>query len=327
MQPPLDPHEKPPESLKALYKRYQKADAVTLEADDSIVCLDALPSESWRRVDRFTTSDVQQALRAFHRGAELRESSVNAFVEAYESKDIPVAVQQQLLSYTFHRDLSIDQHKTNVHFHHDISYPFDRRSFFDYDPSRTDFLTPKDSVTHKQLSLGQFFNRRLRWLTLGGQYDWTAKQYPNERPPTFPAELGDLLQGVFPETRAEAAIVNLYSPGDVLSLHRDVSEFCDRGLISLSIGCDGVFMLGGAHQRPEEPSKCLAIRLRSGDAVYMTGPSRYAWHGVPQIIAHTCPTALQAWPASMAAEDTTYEQWRNWMASKRINLNVRQMYQ
>lgn len=63
------------------------------------------------------------------------------------------------------------------------------------------------------------------------------------------------------------------------------------------------------------------LRIRSGDAIYMTQDSRYAWHGVPKVIKGTCPDYLADWPA----EDGKYEEWRGWMSNKRINLNVRQM--
>lgn len=154
--------------------------------------------------------------------------------------------------------------------------------------------------------------------------------YPDDTPPAFPSDISSLLCGLFPEMIPEAAIVNFYSPGDTLSLHRDVAEGCNRGLISISIGCDGIFILGLDDERKPAvsesdsatSSKILAIRLRSGDAVYMDGESRFAWHGVPQIVPDTCPDWLKDWPAI----DGGYEHWKGWMDNKRINLNVRQMW-
>lgn len=150
-------------------------------------------------------------------------------------------------------------------------------------------------------------------------------------PPPFPSDVGGLLKGVFPDMTAQAAIVNFYSPGDTLSMHRDVSEECDRGLVSISIGCDGIFVIGrnGSPAEESTPSEVLAVRLRSGDAVYMSGESRFAWHGVPQIIPETCPEWLQDWPASSQNldADEAYQQWKGWMRTKRVNLNVRQMWE
>ena len=174
-------------------------------------------------------------------------------------------------------------------------------------------------------------------MTLGGQYDWTAKRYPDAAPPEFPSDIKELLEGVFTDTKPEAAIVNLYSPGDTLSVHRDVAEECGSGLISMSLGCDAIFVVGVEDSsnssadisHSEDPMdkkkiKTLTFRLCSGSAVYMSGEARFAWHGVPQILAGTCPSYLQSWPAGGNEEE--YEAWKGWMAGKRINLNVRQMW-
>jgi DNA alkylation damage repair protein AlkB len=190
-----------------------------------------------------------------------------------------------------------------------------RKSFFHDDPAR--ILDPKDPAIHKPLSIQRVLERKLRWMTLGGQYNWTDKKYPSGPPPSFPEDIATLLRKMFPDTDAQAAIVNVYSPGDTLSVHRDVSEECDTGLISISFGCDGLFIVGH-----DSSDGCEIVRLRSGDAVYMTGRSRFAWHGVPKIISSTCPSWLEDWPA--VASDTLL-QWKGWMSGKRVNLNVRQM--
>lgn len=169
----------------------------------------------------------------------------------------------------------------------------------------------------------------MRWMTLGGQYDWTQKRYPDTAPPEFPLDIKQLLEGIFTDTKAEAAIVNLYSPGDTLSVHRDVAEASTTGLISVSLGCDAVFVIGTS--AAPSPSRnvqetILTVRLRSGSAVYMSGASRFAWHGVPQIVPGTCPAYLKSWPASEDGELNEFEEWRGWMEGKRVNLNVRQMW-
>jgi len=240
----------------------------------------------------------------------------------------PPTVQTELLSRLLHRDLPNPEHKTNLHLHYDVTYPegtdstATTRSFFADDPTR--ILQPKDPQVHKPLSIQNVLEKKLRWVTLGGQYNWTDKVYPPEAPPPFPQDVAKLLKAAFPETDAQAAILNLYSAGDTLSAHRDVSEDCDVGLISVSFGCDGLFLI--SH---DDGNGAEIIRLRSGDAVYMNGTSRFAWHGVPKILPSTCPTWLSDWPA--AGDDAPdalidpYEMWKGWMAGKRINLNVRQM--
>jgi alkylated DNA repair protein alkB homolog 1 len=225
---------------------------------------------------------------------------------------IPPTAQISLLSNLLHRDLINPEHLTNVHFHHKL--PYSPKSFFSHHPDSKLQLEPLDPKTHKPISLYSFLTKKLRWVTLGGQYDWSAKVYPSEKPPPFPPDVAKLLETLFPEMRAEAAIVNFYSPGDVLSMHRDVAEESERGLVSISLGCEALFLVGIDDGEP------LAIRLRSGDAVFMSGPSRFAWHGVPRIIEGTCPEYLEHWPGG------EFEHWRGWMKDKRVNLNVRQMW-
>ena len=257
-----------------------------------------------------------------------------------------------LLQRLLHRDLADERHRTNIHKHFNIPYhlcktrsdqsgttdaerpPACSPSFFNCAPDSTVKFEPLDPAMHKPLTISQFLNRKLRWITLGGQYDWTAKSYPKDKPPDFPADEAALIGAAFPEMRPEAAIVNVYSPGDTLSLHRDVSEESDQGLVSISIGCDGLFVMG-LESTSKEGANCLAMRLRSGDAVYMSGPARYAWHGVPRIVPGSCPIWLRAWPVQREPnaagrdhpnEPSAFEAWRGWMETKRMNLNVRQMH-
>lgn len=242
----------------------------------------------------------------------------------------PPTVQLELLSRLFHRDLSSPEHQTNLHSHYNVTYPQapsrddsnrsdQQPSFFEDDPTR--LLHPKDPTMHKPITVQSMLEKKLRWATLGGQYDWTAKVYPRDSPPPFPDDITTLLRAAFPETEAQAAILNVYSAGDTLSPHRDVSEECDVGLISVSFGCDGLFLI--SH---DSGDGCEIIRLRSGDAVYMNGSSRFAWHGVSKIQPATCPGWLASWPYLENEPGTSrFETWRGWMSGKRVNLNVRQM--
>lgn len=254
---------------------------------------------------------------------------------------IPPAVQQTLMDRMIHRDLSNPKHQTNLHLHFNLPYPEgtkqDESSFFSLSPESPPSFIPKDPDVHKPLSVSKVMERRLHWVTLGGQYDWTNRVYPDELPQPFPDDLSRFLEGLFPETVAQAAILNFYSPGDTMMMHRDVSEETDKGLISLSFGCDCLFMIApnNMEEQQKEDEKdsspegarsdekqYLLLRLRSGDAIYMTQESRFAWHGVPKVLKGTCPDFLEDWPAR---EDGTFNDWRGWLRNKRINLNVRQM--
>ena len=257
---------------------------------------------------------------------------------------IPPHAQHLLSNHLLHKALANPMHMTNVHFHHDlpyndlipskdISHPFEgvsdlelicgqTRSFFDIAPDHPQTFPPKDPKVHKPITITQFLQKKLRWATLGAQYDWTKKVYPQKDDPPFPPRLAGFIQGLFPNTIAEAAIVNIYSPGDTLSVHRDISEESSTGLVSLSLGCDALFVTSLGSESGEAP-KPTCLRLRSGDAVYMDGLSRYTWHGVPKIIPGTCPEGLCDWPASSSGD--RYDSWRGWMSSKRVNFNIRQV--
>lgn len=232
---------------------------------------------------------------------------------------LPPSVQQSLLSGLLHRELSNPENQTNLHLHHTITYPPSKASFFTTPPDDSPHL-PKDLLTHKPLSNRAVLEKGLHWVTLGGQYDWTKKEYPTGTHPTFPPPIAHLIHSIFPSTTSQAAILNIYTPKDKLSLHRDVSEAVDRGLVSISLGCSALFVIGLKDKTSGELHH-ETILLRSGDVLYMDGESRYAWHGVPKIMQGTCPGYLQSWPGK---DFPTYE---GWMGTRRINLNVRQMFE
>ena len=255
---------------------------------------------------------------------------------------LPRQTQRDLSSRLLHGALADSRHKTNIHVHYEIPYEMTlpggvsktesrEASFFNLPPSSLEQFPPLNPNLRAPITITQFLRKKLRWITLGGQYDWNAKVYHTQDPPPFPEDIANLLHSFFPNTKAEVAIVNIYTPGDTLSVHRDVSEDSAQGLISISLGCDCIFVVG---LEPTDRSlpRYLAIRLRSGDALYMTGLSRFAWHGVPQVISGTCPPWLSDWPAhtsTMTADGGVvadkYEAWRDWMSNKRINLNIRQL--
>lgn len=254
--------------------------------------------------------------------------------------------QEDLLSILLHENLANQRHKTNVHLHHQIPYyatllekcgaskpkeaSAKHSSFFHLSPDSQALFQPIDSIVHKPFTVSQFLSRKLRWVTLGGQFDWTGKRYPLEEEPPFPNDVAAFIHHIFPSMKPEAAIVNIYRPGDSLSIHRDVSEECDNALVSISLGCEGILVVGIESEVDKAP-RSIVVRLRSGDAVFLSGPARFAWHGVPQILPGTSPDWLCNWPASANAdglgEDSVdrYEAWRGWMSNKRVNLSVRQI--
>lgn len=239
-------------------------------------------------------------------------------------------MQQTLLECLLHRELSRPENKTNLHLHYDVTYPqkshphstpgkADANTFFSTDPLSNSFQ-PKNPGENKALTNYTVLEKSLRWITLGGQYDWTKKEYPAEVPPKFPEDIARLVEAIFTDMKAQAAIVNLYSAKDKLSLHRDVSEEADRGLVSISLGCSCIFVIGLQDKETGELHHKV-LMLNSGDVLYMSGESRFAWHGVPRIFPDTCPDYLRQWPGP------AFPEWQEWMTRKRINLNIRQMFE
>ncbi|KAL2911410.1 hypothetical protein HK105_209138 [Polyrhizophydium stewartii] len=182
---------------------------------------------------------------------------------------------------------------------------------------------------------------RMRWATLGFQYNWTLKEYFFDRRPAFPPSVDAITREIVtllaPVTgystdcwRSEAGIVNFHHPGDTLTAHQDRSEIdMDAPLVSLSIGLDAVFLFG-TESRDDKP---VALRLRSGDVVVMAGPARRAFHGVPLVLPDTCPEYLRdaaaSWDAgSWAGEhdsdpvsDDEARELAEFMGTTRININ------
>ncbi|RKU49202.1 hypothetical protein DL546_009066 [Coniochaeta pulveracea] len=342
----LDAHEQPSDELRAKWKTFAKGEQKDILKSNDIDDLN-IPDKSVRFIVTGSIS-VDKLQAAF-------DSLQPGISSTLDLKDVPILyhpllpgllilpslipppVQKLLLNTIIHRDLSNPRHQTNLHLHYDLPYPdttpdqdMTEGSFFTYPPESPIRFTPKDPDVHKPLSIDQVLGRRLHWVTLGGQYDWTSRVYPEERPPEFPRDIASFLETLFPETIPQAAIVNFYTPGDTMMMHRDVSEETDKGLISLSLGCDSLFMIApnDVGKMTEEEKAALEggkdhvlLRLRSGDAIYMTKESRFAWHGVPKVLKGTCPDYLEDWPA----EDGKFGEWKGWMKNKRININVRQM--
>ncbi|POS84562.1 hypothetical protein EPUL_003762 [Erysiphe pulchra] len=321
----LNPHEAPPQALKHLFKSWrfhsstlaEKYEFVFLEQEK---CAETLHNRLCSVFKQFCSfydaSDHSTGIHSFENCKIYRSKKIPGLLIA--SGFLPPVIQKELLSRLLHRDLSNSEHKTNLHLHYNISYPTEEKSFFSENPSSLRFYS-KDKDSKKNLECGKALEKKLRWITLGGQYDWSRKEYPKDKAPKFPTDISTLIVGLFPNIQPQAAIVNLYSPGDTLSLHRDVSEKVDRGLVSISLGCSAYFIIGVQDEETLE-TKSEVLLLHSGDVVYMTEESRFAWHGVPLIIQDTCPDYLKDWPGE------EYPLWKGWISKKRINLNVRQIW-
>lgn len=208
------------------------------------------------------------------------------------------------------------------------------------------------------MSIDLVRSKKLRWITLGGQYDWTSKIYPtftrdssgsstpleNEAStvnhkymfPDFPPKISTLFKSNLFGINPEAAIINFYSARDTLSPHQDVAEKCKAPLPSISIGCQCVFYAGLTRYSIKNDSNVkspLQILLESGDVVIMSKDSRDAYHGVGRVWDETSPSYLtnikQYEKITKEFNEERLFKWENyyspWLSHKRVNINVRQM--
>ena len=92
----LDPHERPPDSIRSVYKKYQKMKLDVLNKDQDIVDLssdDALTSDASstvRLVKEYAANDLTAIFRAFP-GPDvyLQDMDIPASVPVYEHRDMP----------------------------------------------------------------------------------------------------------------------------------------------------------------------------------------------------------------------------------------------
>ncbi|OEL17348.1 Alpha-ketoglutarate-dependent dioxygenase alkB, partial [Dichanthelium oligosanthes] len=171
--------------------------------------------------------------------------------------------------------------------------------------------------------------RKLRWSTLGLQFDWSKRNYdvslPHNKIPDALASLAkNMAIPAMPsgeEFKPEAAIVNYYGPSDMLGGHVDDMEVdWTKPIVSISLGCKCIFLLGGK-TRDEVPT---AMFLRSGDIVLMAGEARECFHGVPRIFTESDQEEISALVSQLSGEDDCFT--LDYIKNSRININIRQVY-
>lgn len=172
--------------------------------------------------------------------------------------------------------------------------------------------------------------RKLRWATVGIQFDWSKRSYNEALPfqeisPRL-AELAARLAKPAMEDadfRAEAAIVNFYGPDDMLGGHVDDMEAdMSKPIVSISLGCKAIFLLGGP-TRDEPP---LAMFVRSGDVVLMAGSARHCFHGVPRIFSDEKESELPDFTSVPGTDGVHLSPILNYLKHSRINVNIRQVH-
>ncbi|XP_047332826.1 alpha-ketoglutarate-dependent dioxygenase alkB [Impatiens glandulifera] len=195
-------------------------------------------------------------------------------------------------------------------------------------PPRWIFSDEQGDNTSKSISASVLL-RKLRWSTLGLQFDWSRRNYntllPHNRIPDELCQVAKRMADVaLPDGEGfqpEAAIVNYFGPGDTLGGHRDDMEVdWSRPIVSMSLGCKAIFLLGGK-SREDEP---MAMFMRSGDIMLMAGEARECFHGVPRIFTDEENAEIDCLESQFSHEDDNC--FLEYIRTSRININIRQVF-
>ncbi|KAI0985329.1 hypothetical protein GJ496_009987 [Pomphorhynchus laevis] len=148
-------------------------------------------------------------------------------------------------------------------------------------------------------------------------YDWSDKVY-NRSDFEIPNEL-KCLANIFAEVTSgetwnyDSAIVNYYGCKDTLCPHTDVYEQELRcPIVTVSLGADGVFMIGGNDRFCQEPDSVL---LKEGDVMIMSLEARTAVHAIPKIIASIADKP-----------ETDSDVISDFYLNNRVNISIRQVF-
>jgi len=124
---------------------------------------------------------------------------------------------------------------------------------------------------------------RVGWVSDSSGYRYDPLDPDTGAPwPAMPAPFLDLAaraaaEGGFPHYDPDACLINRYTAGSKLGMHRDRDEHdAWSPIVSVSLGLPAVFLWGG--KKRGEPVRRL--RLESGDVVVWGGPARFVYHGV-----------------------------------------------
>jgi alkylated DNA repair protein (DNA oxidative demethylase) len=140
--------------------------------------------------------------------------------------------------------------------------------------------------TAKPLSVRMSNCGPLGWVADKAGYRYQPRHPVTGKPwPPIPDSLLRLWQAVVPDAPdPQACLINWYDPDAKMGMHQDRDEETfDAPVVSLSLGDDALFKLGGT----QRGGKTQSIRLTSGDILVLGGESRLAFHGVTRIYPGT----------------------------------------
>jgi alkylated DNA repair protein alkB family protein 1 len=185
-----------------------------------------------------------------------------------------------------------------------------------------------------------WFLDNLRWTSIGPVYDWTERRYRDEDEyfhlPDYLVNVSSHVVSMISSAvgfdvcpsdfHPNAALINYYREGDKLCGHKDDAENDQtKPLVSISLGCPAIFLMGGSN-KDVIPTPMI---LRARDIVLLSGEARQAYHGLPRIFPSVRKYPLEGgndppWgPQVTAHENPTPIQ--TYLTSCRLNVSVRQV--
>jgi alkylated DNA repair protein (DNA oxidative demethylase) len=152
--------------------------------------------------------------------------------------------------------------------------------------SRTPFYRPRMPRSGRAFSVEETNFGSLGWYS-----DISGYRYEKLHPVTgnpWPA-IPECLNSIWRELTGctadpECCLINLYRAGARMGLHQDRDEEAlDAPVLSISLGDDAVFRIGGTVRRGPTRN----VLLHSGEVIVFGGAARLAFHGIDRIVAGT----------------------------------------
>ncbi len=142
-------------------------------------------------------------------------------------------------------------------------------------------LTRYKTGRGKQMSVRMSAAGALGWMSDARGYSYVGQNDAGQAWPDIPDSVLQVWRDVAEhDDQPNSCLVNFYDPQARMGLHRDDTEGrYDAPVVSISLGDDGLFRMGGL----ERSDKTSSHWLKSGDVVVMGGQARLAHHGIDRI--------------------------------------------
>lgn len=182
----------------------------------------------------------------------------------------------------------------------------------------------KESFTDSKLAHHSL--KDLRWVTLGRHHNWLEtvpgdEKSAGEIPELFSKigqELAKLLCFETENFKTEASIVNFYPASkSSIGIHRDDADYQVAPIITISLGCPGIFIIG----KGERDEDCHEVYLQHGDVCVLEGLDRGALHAVPRIVSEEEAKKMSIPFCSPLENDPVSA----YLRQARINISLRQI--